>query len=62
MLLPNEDMDPAYAKFDVSASWRLHRRVRVYTTIENAFNERFEAAAGFPALPRAGRVGVRLGF
>src|SRR5262249_28804420 len=63
MLLPNQDMDPAYQKFDASASFQVHPRLRWYATIENVFNESFEAAAGFPALPRAARTGlsVRIG-
>ena len=63
MLIPNKDMDAAYQKFDLSGSYRIHPRVRWYLTLENAFDEQFEAAAGFPALPRAVRTGVtvRLG-
>ena len=62
LLLPNKDMDPAYHKIDVSGSYRVHRYVRVYLTLENALNATYEAASGYPALPRTARVGVRLGF
>ena len=58
MLLPNKDLDAAYQKFDISGSYRIHPRLRWYLTLENAFDERFEAAAGFPALPRAVRTGL----
>ncbi|MBI3492164.1 MAG: TonB-dependent receptor [Acidobacteria bacterium] len=58
MLLPNQDMDPAYQKFDVSGSYQIHPRLRWYVTAENAFNTTFEAAAGYPALGRAVRTGV----
>ena len=63
MLLPNQDMDPAYRKFDLSASYLIHPRLRWYVTAENVFDATFEAAAGFPALPRAVRTGftVRVG-
>jgi vitamin B12 transporter len=63
MLLPNQDMDPGYQKFDVSASYLLHPRLRWYLTAENAFNATFESVGGFPALPRAVRTGltVRIG-
>ena len=60
MLLPNKDLDAAYQKFDVSGSYRIHPRLRWYLTLENAFDQKFEAAAGFPALPRAVRTGVRV--
>ena len=62
LLLPNQDMDPAYQKFDVSGSYQLHRRVRAYLTLENALNARFDAVGGFPSLPRTARVGIRIGF
>lgn len=59
LLLPNRNLDAAYQKFDLSGSYQLHPRVRWYLTLENAFDKRFEASAGFPALPRAVRTGVR---
>jgi iron complex outermembrane receptor protein/vitamin B12 transporter len=62
LLLPNQDMDAAYQKYDVSGSYQLHRLVRAYITIENAFDEKYDAAGGFPSLPRTARVGVRIGF
>lgn len=62
MLLPNKDMAPAYQKFDLSGSYQVHPRLGAYLTIENAFDASFEAAAGFPALPRTVRVGVRVRF
>ena len=58
MLLPNQDLDPAYQKIDVSASYRLHPRLRVYTTIDNIFNADYSAAFGFPSLPATIRVGA----
>jgi vitamin B12 transporter len=63
MLLPNQDMDPAYQKFDLHGSYQIHPRLRAYVALENAFDATFAAVAGFPALPRAVRAGVsvRLG-
>lgn len=60
MLLPNRDLDAAYQKFDIAGSYRVHRRLRWYLTLENAFDEKFESGSGFPALPRAVRTGVTL--
>ena len=60
MLLPNQDMDPAYQKFNLSGSYQVHPRVRGYLTIENLFDEQFAEAAGYPALGRAARAGVTL--
>jgi iron complex outermembrane receptor protein/vitamin B12 transporter len=62
LLLPNKDLDPAYQKIDVSVSYRLHPRLRVYTTIDNIFNEDYAAAFGFPSLPATIRVGASVGL
>jgi vitamin B12 transporter len=63
MLLPNQDMDAAYRKFDISGSYLIHPRLRWYLTAENAFDATFESVGGYPALPRAVRTGltVRIG-
>jgi len=63
MLLPNQDMDPAYQTFDVHGSYQVHPRLRTYVVVETAFDAKFAAVAGLPALPRAVRAGttVRLG-
>lgn len=60
MLLPNKNLDAAYQKFDFNAAYQVHPRARGYVTVENLFDETFEATAGFPALPRAIRAGVTL--
>jgi vitamin B12 transporter len=62
LLLPNRDLDPAYQKLDLSASYRLHPRVSVYTSIENILDQAYDASFGFPSLPRAARVGARVTF
>jgi len=62
MLLPNQDLDPAFQKFDLSGSYQLHPHLRAYMTVENLFDATFEEAAGYPSLPRAARIGVRVGF
>jgi len=63
MLLPNQNLDAAYQKFDLSGSYIIVPRVRWYLTMENVFGEKYQAAAGFPALPRTVRSGlsIRLG-
>ena len=62
LLLPNHDLDDSYQKIDVSGSYRLHRRLRWYLTLENLLNQKYEAAAGFPALPATVRTGVTVEF
>jgi iron complex outermembrane receptor protein/vitamin B12 transporter len=60
LLLPNRDLDAAYQKLDLSASYRVHPRVSVYTSIENILNQDYDASFGYPALPRAVRAGARI--
>jgi vitamin B12 transporter len=60
LLLPNRDLDPAYQKLDLSASYRVHPRLNIYTSIENILDKHYDASFGFPSLPRAARVGARL--
>ena len=57
---PNRDLDPAYQKLDLSASYRVHPRVSLYTSIENILDKRYDASFGFPSLPRAVRAGARI--
>jgi iron complex outermembrane receptor protein/vitamin B12 transporter len=60
LLLPNRDLDPAYQKLDLSASYRVHPRVSLYTSIENILDKDYDASFGFPSLPRAARAGARI--
>jgi vitamin B12 transporter len=62
LLLPNQNLDPAYQKIDLSVSYRVHRQAKVYTSIENLFDKEYEAAFGFPSLPFTIRAGVTVTF
>ena len=58
LLLPNHNLTDGYQKVDVSGSYRLHPRLRWYASIENILDQRYDAAGGFPALPRTVRTGL----
>jgi iron complex outermembrane receptor protein/vitamin B12 transporter len=58
LLLPNQDLDPAFQKIDLSGSYRVHPSLRLYVSIENLFDQDYAAAFGFPSLPFAIRAGV----
>jgi vitamin B12 transporter len=60
LLLPNRDLAAPYQKLDLSASYRLHPHLSVYTSIENIVNQDYDASFGYPSLPRAARAGVRV--
>ena len=44
----------------MSGDYRIHRRVRAYTVLENVLNQKYQADLGFPALPVTVRAGVAL--
>jgi iron complex outermembrane receptor protein/vitamin B12 transporter len=60
MLLPNHDLLAGHSKFDLSGGYRFAKTVRGYVSVENLFDGRYEAAAGFPALPRTWRAGLKI--
>jgi outer membrane receptor protein involved in Fe transport len=60
MLLPNKDLADSYQKVDVSGSYRFHRSVRWYISIENVLDQKYQPSPGFPALTAAFRTGVTL--
>ncbi|HUB77216.1 MAG TPA: TonB-dependent receptor [Bryobacteraceae bacterium] len=60
LLLPNQNLDPAYQKFDLSGRYHVTSVVAVYTSMENLFSQHYAAAFGFPATPFTIRSGVTL--
>jgi len=62
LLLPNRGLAAGYRKIDLSGGYRLHRRLEAYAILENVLDQDYESVFGFPALPLAARVGVRVAF
>jgi len=60
MLLPNKDLEAAYQKVDLSAGYRAMKQLRAFISIENLFDQRYDASFGFPALGLAARAGVTI--
>lgn len=60
LLLPNHDLNFGYQKIDLSGSYRIHRRLTWFATVENLFNQHYEPVFGFPALPVNVRTGVTI--
>lgn len=58
LLLPNKDLEAAFQKVDLSAGYRVHRRLRAFVSIENLLNRDYQASFGFPSLPIATRAGM----
>lgn len=60
LLLPNKDLEPAYQKVDLAGSYRFHRQVRAFVSVENLLDKEYQQSFGYPALPRTARVGMTL--
>jgi vitamin B12 transporter len=60
LLLPNRNLDPAYQKIDLSGTYRVNRRLALYSVVENLLSQRYDQVLGFPALPLTFRAGFRL--
>jgi vitamin B12 transporter len=60
LLLPNDDLNAGYAKLDLSGSYAFSRNLKWYLTLENVFDQHYEPAFGFPALPTNVRTGVTI--
>ncbi|MCH7666350.1 MAG: TonB-dependent receptor [Acidobacteria bacterium] len=46
-------VNESWARLDLAGEWRGHDRWRPYARLENAFDESYEEALGFPAAPRS---------
>ena len=51
--------NPGYARFDFAASFRLSRRASLIGRVQNLLDKHYQDVLGYPALGRAGYVGVR---
>ncbi len=60
MLLPNRNLDSAYQRLDLSASYQMSPRIQITSRFQNLLSERYSEAFGYPALPFTFRSGVQL--
>jgi len=51
--------NPGYARFDVTSSYELTRRLAAFGRVENLFDRRYQEIIGFPALGRDFRMGLK---
>jgi vitamin B12 transporter len=54
--------NPAYARFDVAASYAVRAGFSVYARATNLFDKQYQDAIGYPALGRDVRVGMKYQF
>lgn len=60
LLLPNRNLDSAYAKIDIGGSYKLKSDISVYAQLNNLVSDQHIGPIGYPSLPFTFRTGVRL--
>ena len=51
---------PGYSVWNAGASWTMSSRLQLFGRVTNVFNREYEEALGYPALRRAGMVGLKV--
>jgi len=59
LLLPNRNLDSAYAKIDVGGSYQLKQWLGVYGQLDNLVSDQHIGPIGYPSLPFTFRAGMR---
>ena len=59
LLLPNHNLDHAYAKLDVGGTLQVTSWLSIYTQLDNLLTQKHIAPIGYPSLPFNARTGLR---
>jgi iron complex outermembrane receptor protein/vitamin B12 transporter len=59
LLLPNRNLDAAYARIDLGGSYELTNYLSLYAQANNLVNDQHIGPIGYPSLPLTLRVGLR---
>jgi vitamin B12 transporter len=59
LLLPNRNLDNAYAKIDLGGSYQFLSSLSVYAQIDNLLSDQHIGPIGYPSLPFTFRTGLR---
>jgi iron complex outermembrane receptor protein/vitamin B12 transporter len=59
LLLPNRNLDSAYAKVDLGGSYQMKNWVGVYAQLDNLVSDQHIGPIGYPSLPLTFRAGMR---
>jgi len=60
LLLPNRNLDYGYVKVDLGGTYRLNRRMEIYTQMNNLMSDQHIAPIGYTSLPFNVRTGLRI--
>jgi vitamin B12 transporter len=62
LLLPNRNLDSAYQKIDLFASYQIAKHISAYASLQNLLNQSYQEVYGYPALPMTVRAGMKFTF
>lgn len=62
LLLPNRNLDGAYQRLDLTASYQVNHHAAINANIQNLLSEHYSEAFGYPALPLMLRMGMKFTF
>ena len=60
LLLPNRNLDFAYAKLDLYGTYQANHFITVFTDLSNLLNDQHIGPIGFPGLPFTVRAGLKI--
>ena len=60
LLLPNQNLDGAYQRLELTSEYQVSHRLTAYAEIQNLLSEHYSEAFGYPALPFNFRSGIRI--
>jgi iron complex outermembrane receptor protein/vitamin B12 transporter len=60
LLLPNRNLDAAYQRLDLTASYQANSHVSMEANAQNLLSEHYSEAFGYPSLPFTFRLGMKL--
>jgi vitamin B12 transporter len=60
LLLPNRNLDAAYAKIDIGGSCQAYKDIALYAQLNNLVSDQHIGPIGYPSLPFTFRMGIRV--
>jgi len=60
LLLPNQNLDGAYQRLELSGDYYVTSYLTADTEIQNLLSQHYSEAFGYPALPLNFRAGIRV--
>ena len=62
LLLPNQNLDPAYQILGLTTHLRINRHISSYTVFDNLLSQHYQQAIGYPGLPFSFRTGMQFSW